>query len=219
MTPDEPLHKIPDDLRPDLDALYDPPAERIQKAVLDHLVAFHLDYLKVATFFCLATGSDRGFDASPRGGPPGFVHVLDNKTIVYADWPGNNRIESLRNLENDNRLGMLFLFPGLEIFMRINGRGRITTDPSLLASLKEGERTPKSATVVSIDEVLLHCGKAINRAKLWQEDSRIDRHAVPSVGQMLSELTRLGDAQPSMNDEQMEQVNMHYQQAVRSDLY
>lgn len=219
MTPDEPLHKIPDDLRPDLDALYDPPAERIQKAVLDHLVAFHLDYLKVATFFCLATGSDRGFDASPRGGPPGFVHVLDNKAIVYADWPGNNRIESLRNLENDNRLGMLFLFPGLEIFMRINGRGRITTDPSLLATLKEGERTPKSATVVSIDEVLLHCGKAINRAKLWQEDSRIDRHAVPSVGQMLSELTRLGDAQSGMNDEQMEQVNMHYQQAVRSDLY
>lgn len=147
------------------------------------------------------------------------VHVLDNKTIVYADWPGNNRIESLRNLENDNRLGMLFLFPGLEIFMRINGRGRITTDPSLLATLKEGERTPKSATVVSIDEVLLHCGKSINRAKLWQEDSRINRHAVPSVGQMLSELARLGDAQSGMNDEQMEQVNMHYQQAVRSDLY
>ncbi|MDF3823007.1 pyridoxamine 5'-phosphate oxidase family protein [Leptospira sp. 96542] len=205
--------------RPDLDALYDPPAERIQKAVLDHLVGFHIDYLKAATFFCLATGSKRGLDASPRGGPPGFVRVLDSRTVVYADWPGNNRIESLRNLESDDRLGMLFIFPGLEIFMRINGRGRISTEPSLLATLKEGERMPKTATVVSVDEVLLHCGKAINRAKLWQDDSRIDRHALPTVGQMLAELTRLGDARAEMSDDQIEQVNAHYQHGVRNDLY
>jgi PPOX class probable FMN-dependent enzyme len=204
---------------PNLDALYDPPAERIQKAVLDHLVGFHIDYLKAATFFCLATGSARGLDASPRGGPPGFVRVLDSRTVVYADWPGNNRIESLRNLESDDRLGMLFVFPGLEIFMRINGRGRISTEPSLLATLKEGERIPKTATVVSIDEVLLHCGKAINRAKLWQDDSRIDRHALPTVGQMLAELTRLGDARVEMSDDQIEQVNAHYQHGVRNDLY
>lgn len=204
---------------PNLDALYDPPAERIQKAVLDHLVGIHIDYLKAATFFCLATGSARGLDASPRGGPPGFVRVLDSRTVVYADWPGNNRIESLRNLESDDRLGMLFIFPGLEIFMRINGRGRISTEPSLLATLKEGERMPKTATVVSIDEVLLHCGKAINRAKLWQDDSRIDRHALPTVGQMLAELTRLGDERAEMSDDQIEQVNAHYQHGVRNDLY
>lgn len=219
MTVNDTPHQSHGDLRPDLDALYDPPAERIQKAVLDHLVGFHIDYLKAATFFCLATGSARGLDASPRGGPPGFVRALDSRTVVYADWPGNNRIESLRNLESDDRLGMLFIFPGLEIFMRINGRGRISTEPSLLASLKEGERMPKTATVVSIDEVLLHCGKAINRAKLWQDDSRIDRHALPTVGQMLAELTRLGDAQAKMSDEQIEQVNAHYQHGVRNDLY
>ena len=208
-----------DDPRPDLDSLYDPPAERIQKGVLDHLLGFHIEYLQAATFFCLATGSERGLDASPRGGPPGFVHVLDSRTVAYADWPGNNRIESLRNLESNAHLGLMFLFPGLEIFMRINGRGRISTDPLLLATLQEGERTPKTATVVSIDEVLLHCGKAINRAKLWQEDSRIDRHALPTVGQMMSELTRLGDAQAGMSDAQIEQVNVHYQHGVRNDLY
>ncbi|MEK8032915.1 MSMEG_1061 family FMN-dependent PPOX-type flavoprotein [Ideonella sp. DXS29W] len=203
---------------PDLDALYDPPAERIQKAVLDHLVPFHMEYLKVATFFCLATGSEGGLDASPRGGPPGFVHVLDSRTIAYADWPGNNRIESLRNLARDDRLGMLFLFPGLEIFMRINGRGRISTEPALLATLKEGERHPKTATVVTIDQVLFHCGKAINRAKLWNDDSRVARHALPSVGQMVSELNRLSGAE-AMSDDDIVQVDNHYQQVVRTDLY
>ncbi|MGJ7524649.1 MSMEG_1061 family FMN-dependent PPOX-type flavoprotein [Variovorax sp. GB1P17] len=204
---------------PDLNALYDPPAEKIQKAVLDRLVGFHEAYLKAATFFCLATGSARGLDASPRGGPPGFVHVLDENTVAYADWPGNNRIESLRNLESDERLGMVFLFPGLEIFMRINGRGRISTDPGLLAELREGDRVPKTATVVLIDEVLLHCGKAINRARLWQDDARIDRNALPSVGKMMAELARLGDAQAHMDEAQIEQVDAHYAQGVRNDLY
>lgn len=204
---------------PDLDVLYDPPAEKIQKAVLDRLVGFHEEYLKAATFFCLATGSTRGLDASPRGGPPGFVHVLDEHTVAYADWPGNNRIESLRNLESDERLGMVFLFPGLEIFMRINGRGRISTDPGLLAELREGERVPKTATVVLIDEVLLHCGKAINRARLWQDDARIDRDALPTVGKMMAELTKLADAQAQMDEAQIAQVDAHYAHGVRNDLY
>src|SRR5689334_21398058 len=116
---------------PDLDRLYDPPQERIQKAVMPELISFHRDYLAQATFFCLATGRDTGLDASPRGGPPGFVKVLDAKTVAFADWPGNNRIESMRNLLEDDRLGMLFLFPGLDVFMRINGRGRITEDATL----------------------------------------------------------------------------------------
>ncbi|RQO59225.1 pyridoxamine 5'-phosphate oxidase [Variovorax sp. KBW07] len=204
---------------PDLDALYDPPPEKIQKAVLDHLVGFHEEYLKAATFFCLATGSQRGLDASPRGGPPGFVHVLDPHTVAYADWPGNNRIESMRNLQSDERLGMVFLFPGLEIFMRINGRGRISTDPGLLSELREGERVPKTATVVLIDEVLLHCGKAINRARLWQDDARIDRDTLPSVGRMMAELAKLADAQARMDEAQIAQVDAHYAQGVRNDLY
>lgn len=204
---------------PDLDALYAPPAERIQKAVLDRLVDFHLEYLKVATFFCLATGSDRGLDASPRGGPPGFVHVLDPHTIAFADWPGNNRIESMRNLERDARLGMVFLFPGLELFLRINGRGRLSTAAELLNELREGDRTPKTATVVHIDEVLLHCGKAINRAGLWQDSARLDRNAVPTVGQVMASLAKLHDSQTEMGEVQIQKINAHYEQAVRSDLY
>lgn len=96
--------------------------------MLNHLVDFHTAYLKAATFFCLATSGPQGLDASPRGGPPGFLRVLDAHTIAYADWPGNNRIESLRNLQSDDRIGLPFLFPGLEIFMRINGCARVVTD-------------------------------------------------------------------------------------------
>ncbi|TRX76567.1 MSMEG_1061 family FMN-dependent PPOX-type flavoprotein [Pseudomonas mangiferae] len=205
--------------RPDLDALYSPPSEMIQKAVLDRLVDFHVDYLKVATFFCLATGSERGLDASPRGGPPGFVHVLDPHTVAFADWPGNNRIESMRNLQRDERVGMMFLFPGLEIFLRINGRGRVSTEDALLTRLREGARTPKTATVVRIDEVLLHCGKAINRAGLWKDSARLDRQALPTVGRMMAALARLGDAPAEMDDAQVQQIDTHYDHAVRHDLY
>ncbi len=204
---------------PDLDTLYSPPSEMIQKAVLDRLIGFHESYLKAATFFCLATGRGQGLDASPRGGPPGFVRVLDEHTVAFADWPGNNRIESLRNLERDDRLGMLFIFPGLEVFLRINGHGRVSTAPELLAELADQGRTPKTATVVAISEVLMHCGKAVNRAKLWEQSSQLDRHALPTVGQMLAEFTRLGGATTQIGDEQVGQINAHYDHEVRHALY
>lgn len=203
---------------PHLDALYDAPAERIQKSVLDRLIDFHRDYLRSATFFCLATGSERGLDASPRGGPPGFVHVLDDRHVAFADWPGNNRIESMRNLEQDERIGMLFLFPGLEIFMRINGRGRVRTTPELLDQLAENGKRPKTAIVVAIDEVLFHCGKAINRAGLWKPDSHIDRASLPTPGQMVVAMNAAANGQPADRNEAA-QLDAHYNHAVRHDLY
>lgn len=203
----------------DLDTLYSQPSEMIQRAVMDRLLDFHQEYLKVATFFCLATGSVKGLDASPRGGPPGFVRVLDERTVAYADSPGNNRIESMRNLERDERLGMLFIFPGLELFMRINGRGTVSTDPALLAQLSEGGKAPKTATVVAIDEVLLHCGKAVNRARLWHPDSQLDRSGLPTVGQMIAKFSKMADPKADMDATQMAQVNDHYDHAVRNDLY
>jgi PPOX class probable FMN-dependent enzyme len=204
---------------PNLDTLYAPPAERIQKAVLDRLVDFHADYLKAATFFCLATAGSGGLDASPRGGPPGFVRMLDPHTVAFADWPGNNRIESMRNLQSDNRVGMLFLFPGLDIFMRINGRARVVTDPDLLADLKEGAKVPKAATVVLVDEVLLHCGKAINRAGLWQPEAQVERATLPTVGAMMAALAAIADAGAVMASEQIAQVNAHYAHEVKNNLY
>lgn len=114
---------------------------------------------------------------------------------------------------------MVFLFPGLEIFLRINGHGRISTDKDLLAELREGQRTPKTATVVLIDEVLLHCGKAINRAGLWSDSARLDRDAVPTVGHVMAALGKLNIVPGEMDDAQVQQVNVHYDHAVRTDLY
>lgn len=209
---------MPDPDFPDLDVLYDPPAERIQKAVLDRLIDFHRDYLGAATFFCLATGSSRGLDASPRGGPPGFVHVLDDHHVAFADWPGNNRIESLRNLEQDDRVGMLFIYPGLDIFMRINGRARVRTTPELLDQLAEGGKRPKTAIVVAVDEVLFHCGKAINRAGLWKPEARLDRQALPTPGQMVTAMNAAANGKEADRAE-ADQLDAHYDHAVKHDLY
>jgi hypothetical protein len=122
-------------------------------------------------------------------------------------------------LQNDERLGMVFLFPGLDIFLRINGRGRVSTAPELLHALREGDRIPKTATIVRIDQVLVHCGKAINRAGLWKESGRIDRQAVPSVGRMLAELAKMADAASVMDEAQIEHVNAHYDEAITKNLY
>ena len=197
---------------PDLDRLYAAPAEMIQKAVLPHLAPVHEAYLAAATFFCLASGRAEGLDASPRGGAPGFVKVLDRHHVAFADWPGNNRIETLRNLLEDDRLGMLFLFPGLEVFLRINGRGRIAVEPTLLAALREGAKEPKAAIVVAVEQVLFHCGKAINRAGLWRPEAHVDRARVPSLGEIKVALT---GGSPS----EIEMVDAHYARSVRNDLY
>jgi PPOX class probable FMN-dependent enzyme len=196
----------------DLQRLYAPPAEAIQRAVLPHLIPFHEAYIAAATFFCLASGRQEGLDASPRGGPPGFVKVIDAHHVAFADWPGNNRIETLRNLVEDDRVAMLFLFPGLEVFLRINGRGRIATDNDLLASLSEGGKTPKAAIKVSVEQVLFHCGKAINRARLWRPEGQVDRTKLPSVGQMKLAVTGGSAAQAEI-------VDAHYHESVRRDLY
>ena len=114
---------------------------------------------------------------------------------------------------------MLFLFPGLEVFLRINGHARVSTAPELLAELAEAGRTPKTATVVAITEVLMHCGKAVNRARLWAPASQVDRQSLPTVGQMLAELTRLGGAAAPIGDAQVAQINAHYEHEVRNALY
>ena len=217
---------------PDLDALYAPPSEHITRGVMPHLIGFHVDYIKLATFFCLATGRAQGLDASPRGGRPGFVQVLDPKTVAFADWPGNNRIESLRNLREDPRVGLLFIFPGLEVFLRINGSASVSTQADVLARFTEGGKTPKTAIVIHVDEVLFHCGKAINRARLWAPESQLGRDAVPSVGKIVAAMAAQGAEQGAgqaaaqgegQGDAQAQALadatDAAYTQAVRKDLY
>jgi uncharacterized protein len=196
----------------DLKTLYGPPGDVILRAIKHRLVDFHIEYLKKATFFVIATGNDSGLDASPRGGSAGIVHVIDPQTIAFADWPGNNRIESLRNIVKNDKVGLLFIFPGIDIFMRINGRAGVTVNPVILDSLLEGTRRPKTAVVIKIDDVLFHCGKAISRAGLWDPANSIDRKSLPSAGIMMKELAQLPDVDP-------EELDEHYRHSVKHDLY
>lgn len=195
-----------------LNELYSPPSENILKAIAHRLHAHHRAYLAKATFFSFATVRDAGLDVTPRGGPPGFVRVIDDRTIAFADWPGNNKIESMRNLVHDNRVATVFIFPGLDIFLRINGTARISTEPDLLSSVAEGGRLPKTAIVISITELIFHCGKAINRAGLWKKESQIDRKELPSVGAIMRDLA-------GMPPDSVSAVDAHYDESVKNDLY
>ena len=196
----------------EVEELYAPPHDPVVKAFRAYLTDFHIQYLELATFFCIATGNETGMDCSPRGGDPGLVQVIDTKTVCFADWPGNNKIASLRNIAEDDKVGLLFLYPGLDIFMRINGRAGITVDESILERLSEGTRRPKTAVVVMIDSVFYHCGKAINRAGLWKPDSRIDKRAVPSPGVLMRELAKVEDANSDELDKQ-------YNDEMKNGLY
>ena len=195
-----------------LDELYARPSENVVKAIAQRLHAHHRAYLEKATFFSFATVRDAGLDVSPRGGPAGFVRVLDDRTLVFGDWPGNNKIESMRNLVHDARVAICFIFPGLDIFLRINGTARISTDQELRSSLAEGGRLPKTAIVVSIAELIFHCGKAINRAGLWKVESRIDRKELPSVGLIMRDLA-------GTPPDSVAAVDEHYDKSVKTDLY
>ena len=198
--------------REEINALYSPPHDPVVKSVKEFLTDFHIQYLRKATFFCLATGSSDGMECSPRGGDPGLVQVIDSKTVCFADWPGNNKIASLRNISEHESVAMLFIFPGLDVFMRINGRAGVTVDETTLDRLSEGSRRPKTAVVVRIDSVFYHCGKAINRAGLWKEESRIEKSSVPSPGVLMKELAKMEDVAPSELDRQ-------YDEAMKQGLY
>ena len=135
----------------------------------------------------LASGADGAFDASPRGGDPGFIRVLDDATLLLPDWPGNNRLDTLRNILVDGRTGLLFLIPGVGETLRVNGIAEVSTDPSLLEQWSSEKRLPKTVLRLSVREAFFHCPKALIRSRLWHEDAKIDRKSLPTYGEMLKD--------------------------------
>lgn len=126
-------------------------------------------------------------DASPRGGVPGFVKVLDEKTLLIPDSKGNNRLDSLSNIVETGKAGVLFLLPGMDETLRVNGNAHISVDPALISRFGPEKRPIASCIVLEVEELFLHCAKAFMRSKLWDENSRIDKDAIPSMGQMLKD--------------------------------
>jgi PPOX class probable FMN-dependent enzyme len=137
----------------------------------------------------LATNGPHGLDCSPRGDAAGFVRVADERTLLIPDRRGNNRIDSLRNILYDPRVGLLFLIPGVGETLRVRGRGTISVEPALLESFVTENKTPRSVIEVSVEAVWFQCQKAIVRSELWNPEKRVDRKTLPSAGQILAAMS------------------------------
>jgi PPOX class probable FMN-dependent enzyme len=143
------------------------------------------DLIAASPFVVVATTSDGGTDASPRGGPPGFVVTLDEHTIAFGDLAGNNRLDSYANIVEHPAVGLLFLVPGLEETLRVNGQARITTDPAVLDRTAVDGRRPKVAVVVDVDECYIHCGKAVRRSGIWDSSTWPAEDERPTAGEVI----------------------------------
>ena len=158
-------------------------------------------FISLCPFLVMATATETGADASPKGDPPGFVKVLDDNTLLIPDRVGNNRVDTFRNLLINPHVGIFFLVPGMNETLRINGRARITTDEALLAPCAVNGRAPQQGVIVEIDEVYMHCAKSMIRSKLWEADRHIDRKSFPSLGEIYAERFG-GDLDPAELDRQ-----------------
>ena len=147
-------------------------------------------FIHLSPFLCLGTQDLCGAaDVSPRGDPPGFVQVLDARTLAIPDRPGNNRLDSQINILSNPSVGLLFIIPGFDDTLRVNGQATLTTDPEILATLEVKGRVPKIAIVVEIREVFLHCAKAFRRSHLWDPDRMLDRAEMPSLSKIILDQT------------------------------
>jgi PPOX class probable FMN-dependent enzyme len=166
---------------------YPQPLERSLRKSLTKLDAHMRHFISLSPFLCLGTSGAGGGDVTPRGDSPGFVHVLDDQTLLIPDWPGNNRLDSLTNVVANPLVGLLFLIPGVNETLRVNGVAEITMEPSLLARWTVNGKHPRSAMRVTVGEAYLHCAKALMRSKLWDDDYRVERTKLPTYAQMLKD--------------------------------
>ena len=167
------------------------PAERAVKKQLDrHCRAI----IAKSPFLLLGTSNASGLcDVSPKGDYPGFVRVLDDKTVAIPDLPGNNRLDTLTNMIINPHVGLIFMIPGMNETLRINGPVRLVRDADLLESMAYQGKLPKLAIVVDVQEVFTNCPKAFLPAKLWSEEYRIDRSELPSFAEILRDHLGIAD--------------------------
>ncbi len=189
-------HSSPDtDLRNDitteeqLNDLYGEKNPNSLAKEIDYISKSYETFISKSPFVVVSTCGPEGLDSSPRGDPAGFVRVLDRSTVAIPDRPGNNRLDSLRNLIRDPRISLLFLIPGIRETLRINGRARISTDYELLESFAINGKIPKTVLVVTAERIYFQCSKAMVRSKLWLQESHVERSEVPTAGAILQEIS------------------------------
>ena len=159
----------------------------------DHLNALTRQFIERSPFVCVATARpDGGLDVSPRGDPPGFVRILDERRLLMPDRPGNRIADTLTNLLADPRIALLFLIPGVGDSFRVNGRAAIVDDAELLEPSAVDGKLPKLGILVSIEQCYTQCSKALIRSDLWNPERHIDRSELPSSGEIMRSLSNNG---------------------------
>lgn len=172
----------------ELDAIYGETSEASLIKVSDRLTSGYRRLIEASPIVALATCGPEGLDCSPRGDPGAVMTILDDRTLVLPDRRGNNRIDSLRNIVRDGRVALLFLIPGSNTTLRINGRAEISVDPELLESLAMEGKLPRSAIVVSVGEIYFQCARALMRARIWDQNAWPDVSDLPTPGSLMREL-------------------------------
>ena len=170
------------------------PSERSANKEIDRLDRHCRAIIEKCPFILLGTANASGLcDVSPKGDFPGFVRVLDDNTLAIPDLPGNNRLDTLTNMLDNPQVGLIFLIPGMNDTLRVNGKVRLIRDADLLESMAYRGKLPKLAIVVDVQEVFIHCTKSLVRSKLWLDENRINRNELPSLAEIVRDHAGLVD--------------------------
>ena len=196
-----------------LRSLYAQPAERAVRKQLSHLDVHCQRFIALSPLCVLATGGVDGglLDASPRGGPPGFVKVVDGAHLLLPDAGGNNRLDSISNLLHDPRVGLLFLVPGVDETLRVNGVARLRDEADYINRFAGERQLPKLVIEVEVREAYLHCAKALMRSKLWSAEAQVPRSALPTLNQIIHD--QIG--QPAAPESQTDMLARYQQQIAQ----
>jgi uncharacterized protein len=185
-----------------LRTLYAAPKERVVRKQLAALDPHCQSFIQLSPFLVIASsGAGQSMDASPRGGAAGFVKALDAHTLLIPDSPGNNRLDTLENIVETGKVGLLFMIPGVDETLRINGSAKLSLDAQHLALFDAEKHKPKLVITVTVAEAYLHCAKAMMRSALWSLEAQVARSRLPTMGQMINSQT--GSTDPVETQEEM----------------
>ena len=176
---------------------------------------FSRQFISLSPFMVLATANAQGKgDVSPRGDPPGFVRILDDKTFIIPERPGNRRYDSLSNILANPNVSCLFFIPGFEDTLRVAGRASLTDDPADLAPMAVNGKVPVVGVKVTVDEVFLHCAKALKRSRLWDGEYRQDRSVMPSIARII-----MAQVSEKVDETEAREADAMVEEAYRKELY
>ncbi|NKB37029.1 MAG: pyridoxamine 5'-phosphate oxidase family protein [Gammaproteobacteria bacterium] len=199
----------------DIDTLekhFGEPIELALAVMLDSLDKFHKQYIERSPFACIATSDASGQPTiSPKGDAPGFIKIIDDNTLLMPDRIGNNKVESFHNLVENPKMGLIFMIPGLRETLRISGEAAITTDQKYLKACQVGKTPVRTGLLIKVSKVYFHCGKAMIRSRLWDEESKAKTGELASFGEILKEEARINESKENMEN--------HLEEVYEKELY